>query len=55
MNYLYQCKNCGVKQEVIKPISASERAEVCRYCDSDESLVRVYTASSIKTSDGYKG
>jgi len=57
MKYLYQCDNekCKIFEKVVeidKPISESSREEFCEECK--EPLNRIFTASGIKTSDGYK-
>ena len=53
MTYLYNCKNCKEQTEINKPISKASRKEFCIKCNRE--LDRVYTASAIKTADGFKG
>jgi len=57
MRYLYECRNekCSeyLKNTTItKPISESDRPEICEKCDS--LLFRVYK-TGICTGDGFKG
>ena len=52
MIYLYECKNCNKEFTINKPMSESSKEERCKLCG--KILDRKYTASGIKTSDGYK-
>jgi len=50
MIYLYRCE-CGNEQTIEKPMSECSTKELCK-CGKE--MQRVYTASAIKTTDGYK-
>lgn len=52
MKYEYKCNHCNSTEIVDKPIKESSRAEYCIKCKKE--MNRVYSASSIKTSDGVK-
>ena len=52
MIYLYECEKCKKEVEISKPAIESSREEHCEYCN--EPLKRIYTSSTIKTSDGIK-
>jgi predicted nucleic acid-binding Zn ribbon protein len=53
MTYVYKCKTCKTQIEINKAISKVSRKEFCIKCNCE--LERVYIASAIKTSDGFKG
>ncbi len=55
MFYEYECRNkeCKTKDVIVdKPMNKSDRVEKCVRCK--EPLHRVYSGSSIKTTDGFK-
>ena len=57
MVYLYKCgnKECKAYENVIevnKPMREVSNEETCNVCSS--TLIRVYTAPSVSTSDGFK-
>jgi len=57
MVYLYKCGNKECKAygnaiEVNKPMREVSNGETCKVCSS--TLIRVYTAPSVSTGDGFK-
>ena len=52
MTYEYYCNNCQKAQVIIKELKEVGNKEYCPICKSE--LVRVFTSSTIKTSDGTK-
>ena len=52
MIYLYKCEKCKKEIEINKPMNESSKEECCEHCS--EPLKRIYTSSTIKTSDGIK-
>ena len=52
MIYLYECEKCKKEFEVNKPMNESSKEEHCEHCGKP--LKRIYTSSTIKTSDGIK-
>ena len=52
MRYLYKCESCKKDVEVVKPMSQASSVEHCKDCNSV--LIRIYTATSIATGDGFK-
>ena len=51
MIYLYKCEKCKNEVEINKPMNEASKEE---HCECGQSLKRVYTSSTIKTSDGIK-
>ena len=51
MTYEYKCEKCEKEYMIIKPISKSERVELCPTCKKP--MQRVWS-SGIKTLDGVK-
>jgi putative FmdB family regulatory protein len=52
MIYRYFCKVCNKETDISKPMMEASKEEKCNKCHSV--LKRIYTASSVKTSDGIK-
>ena len=52
MTYLYNCSHCKADRTIEKPMSESNKAEVCKWCNTE--MVRVYN-TGIRTTDGFKG
>lgn len=52
MTYCYECPVCKTQVLIDKPMSQSDRVEVCPDCETQ--LKRVWEPSAIKTGDGMK-
>ena len=50
-NYEYQCPNCQLKVEILKPLSESETTEDCPVCSTD--MNKIITAAAFKIVGGY--
>ncbi len=52
MKYPYICRECDISTLIEKAMKDSSRVELCPCCKKP--LIRQYTASAIKTTDGFK-